>query len=148
MCTPAKFLGSRKVVWNAMQTLILVSKAADKLQHGGWATRKQIRICQNSTELVNKRSLKCVIVGVMLYWEINRYMLNVNMNSNSAWICFLIFTEVCRVYPYLGLPCTPSLLRIPSVLWSIWLLLGHKIAFLAPGVEPVTDCRSFSGQGP
>jgi hypothetical protein len=26
-------------------------------------------------------------------------------------------------------------------LWSIWLLLGHKITFLAPGVEPVTDCQ-------
>jgi len=27
------------------------------------------------------------------------------------------------------------------VLWSIWLLLRHKIAFVAPGVEPVTDCQ-------
>ena len=68
-------------------------------------------------------------------------MLNVNINSNSSWICLLIFSAVCRVYPYLSLPCPPSLLRIPSVLWSIWLLLGHKIAFLAPGVEPVTDCQ-------
>jgi len=137
MCTAANFLESRKVVWNAMQNLILVSKATDELQHVGWATRKQIRICKNSIELVNQRSLKCVIVGVMLYWEINKYMLNVNMNS--AWKCLLIITAVCRVY--LGLPCPPSLLRIPSVLWSIWLLLGHKIAFLASGVEPVRDCQ-------
>ena len=63
------------------------------------------------------------------------------MNSNCAWKCLLIITAVCRVFSYLGLPCPPSLLRIPSVLWSIWLLLGHKIAFLAPGVEPVTDCQ-------
>ena len=76
----------------------------------------------------------------MLYWEINKYMLSVNMNSNSSWICLIIFTAVCRVYSYLGLPCPRSLLRIPSM-WSIWLLLGHKIAFLAPGVEPVTDCQ-------
>jgi hypothetical protein len=30
--------------------------------------------------MVNPRSLKCVIVGVMVYWEVNKYMLNVNMN--------------------------------------------------------------------
>lgn len=129
------------MVWNVMQTLILVSKATDKLQHVGWATRKQIRICKNSIELVNQRSLKCVSVAVMLYWEINKYALNINMNSNSAWKCLLIITAVCRVYTNLGLLCPPSLLRIPSVLWSIWLLLRHKIAFVAPGVEPVTDCQ-------
>lgn len=141
MYTAAKFLESGKVVWNAMQTLDSCFQSHRQITTWRMATRKPIRICQNSIELANKRSLKSVIVWVMLYWEIKKYMLNVNMNSNSAWICLLIFSVVCKVYPYLGLPCPPSLLRIPSVLWSIWLLLGHKIAFLAPGVEPVTDCQ-------